>query len=290
MNKIKISLSGGGLNGYQYIGMLYSFELNGYKPEQFLFYTSSIGSIIASFWCIGYSAKELMNIFIQNEFEPECSLIDLIEYGGLDNSNKFENIIKNIIYKKCNKQICLDDVPNIYIFGSNIIENTYDCFHSNSTELYKALCISACIPFIFPPIVYQKNFYVDSALMNNTPNSQNVDVICFFQKKYVSPISLQDLYEDKNIYNKINFINYTLRLIECSYLNKEFKKENTKDNQYLFEFDKNYSSVDFWITKEDKMNLIKNGYKYVNSKKDSYISFFNKILEIDINVSTNIDV
>jgi len=288
MSKIKVTLSGGGLNGYQYIGMFYSFELNGFKPEQFTFYTSSIGSIIASFWLIGYTAKELMNIFIQNEFEPECSLIDLIEFGGLDNSNKFENIIKNIIYKKCNKQICLEDVPNIYIYGSNIIENNHDCFHQNSIELYKALCISACIPFIFPPIIYSKNFYVDSALMNNTPNYQNSDVICFFQKKSVSPISYKDLYQDINSNHKINFINYTLRLIECSYLNKEFKKENSKQNQLLFEFEKNFSSVDFWITKEDKINLIKIGYKYIHSNSDNYIPFFNKIIH-PINENQNIN-
>jgi len=278
MNKISISLSGGGVNGLQYIGMLYSFEMNGYKPEQFIFHTSSIGSIIASLWYIGYSSKDLMNIFIQQDFEPDCNLINLFEFGGLDNTNKLYDILKNIIFKKCNKNICLDELPNIFIYTSNIIQNTFECFHSNNIELYKVISMSSCIPFIFPPISFDKNLYVDSALMNNTPNHHLVNVICFFKSSPISPIDIKSIYPDNN-FNNIHLINYLLRLIECSSFNKTFDKIN--DNQFSFEFDKLFSSVDFWVSKNDKINLIKNGFLITNSHKVNYISFFNNILNVD---------
>jgi hypothetical protein len=286
-SKIKITLSGGGINGLQYIGMFYSFELNHFTPNMFEFHTSSIGSIIAALWTIGYSSKELMNIFIYNNlycnYEPECNFIHLLNYGGLDNSNKFKSILKNLIYIKLNKHIKLYDIPNLYIYGSNITENACECFHQCDIFLYQALSISSCIPLLYNPIYYKDNYYVDAALINNTPNYINVDVICVFNSNHIDKILSDDISYVCNETNvrKIILNHYIIRLIECG-MNSDRLQLNNMDlnlnqNQLKITFDKNYSSLNFWIDKENKISLIKNGFNITN--KCNYIEFFNKIIK-----------
>lgn len=289
-HKIKISLSGGGVNGLQYIGMFYSFEINNYTPNMFEFHTSSIGSIVASLWTIGYTAKELMNIFVFNNlycnYEPECDLINLINYGGLDSSNKLNDIIKNLIYNKLNKHIKLYDIPNLYIYSSNITKNTCECFSQCDIFLYQAISISSCIPLLFNPIYYKNNYYVDSALINNIPNHNNAHIICIFENNQ----NHIDNYKDYDCYNDISYIcnqsnqrkilltNYIIRLIECGFHTNFSNKITISNEQLLFKFDKKFSSIDFWTSKDDKIYLIKNGYNIVN--QSNYIKFINNILKI----------
>ena len=58
---------GGAIRGVSYIGAIRAMEELGINPNRLA--GSSVGSIIASFLAVGYSAEELKDIFIKVNFE-----------------------------------------------------------------------------------------------------------------------------------------------------------------------------------------------------------------------------
>lgn len=83
--KLGLALAGGGVKGAAHIGVIKALEENGIKAEMVA--GTSMGSIVASLYAMGYSPEEMLKIF--RLFSKEVMKTDPKYYAGnLKNSRK----------------------------------------------------------------------------------------------------------------------------------------------------------------------------------------------------------
>lgn len=92
------------------------------------------------------------------------------------NNNKLTHEIKDMIGRKVNKNITLGDIYNKYGNKLFIATTSISCVENNELyinyknnpdiPLWKAILMSSTLPFIFPPVLYKKEYYIDGALCN----------------------------------------------------------------------------------------------------------------------------
>ena len=95
----KLVLSGGGINGLIFIGVIkYLVETNQLKNIN-TFVGSSIGAIINTLICLNYSYDELINFILYFNFETvkNCDISNLFTFYGIDIGDKLIIILKCLI-------------------------------------------------------------------------------------------------------------------------------------------------------------------------------------------------
>src|SRR6476660_7914315 len=104
----KLILSGGGIKGSLYIGMLKYFEEN----EIILEYLNeavgkSIGALICLLIVLGFTSSEISELFLQINFEDlkDVSLLNLESGFGFDKGEKMNDLIKFFIKNKGHSEL-----------------------------------------------------------------------------------------------------------------------------------------------------------------------------------------
>lgn len=160
MFKIGLCLSGGAAKSYVFVGLLKALEKENI-PISILTGTSA-GAIIAAFFGLGYSAKEIeektldlinWNIGSISLF-PKKSLLDNKNLKAYFQKN-FEN--KNLEDFKIPLQISTTDL----IEGKEYI--------IKEGPLVTALLATTAFPGMYPPIKINDKLLVDGGVLNNTP-------------------------------------------------------------------------------------------------------------------------
>lgn len=266
----KLILSGGGINGIIFLGIIKHLEETNRLINITTFAGSSIGAIINTLICIGYTYSELENFILYFNFETikDYNISNLFLNYGIDNGNKLEITLKCLIRNK----LQVDDITLIQLYNktkkNNIIITTcitdkkpYYINHNNYPDLslITALRMSSCIPLYFQPVIYNNKYFIDGSvldhfgiglfditdrevfgvLLNECSNSENIDSF----DKYI--IILWDMI--------LNNINYT----KC-----------IKDKRILI-INNMFHILDFSLSKENKQQLIQLGY-------DKIITYFKK--------------
>jgi len=297
-------ISGGGMCGFLFIGSIkLLFELDIIKKFKF-FYGTSIGSFIILFIILGWNLEELLKFSINF---PIDSIIDFdidtfIENYGLVPKINFETIIKKIItYKGFGENITFKD---LYIQTSKEINFiTYslknnNCLvinHINTPDLmvWEGLYMTASLPILIPPYIYNNNVYIDGGIIDNFPidrvkleNRSKIFGICI--NSYTPTWSnLEKYILDKDL------INYSLELMKIffsrsnNYLTNNYIKLNNNINN-MFDFKMNSSfreklvNVGYEQSLEQINPLIENIFK--EQVKDNYkhknkynLSIYNEI-------------
>jgi len=101
-NKTILVLSGGGLKGIVYIGMLRAFEKTNVLQNFTTFVGCSIGSLFCALIILGYTSQEMEDFSLNFCFERLRKLdIDtfFIKYG-IDNGDNVSIVLKTLIKKK----------------------------------------------------------------------------------------------------------------------------------------------------------------------------------------------
>jgi len=297
-------ISGGGMCGFLFIGSIkLLFELDIIKKFKF-FYGTSIGSFIILFIILGWNLEELLKFSINF---PIDSIIDFdidtfIENYGLVPKINFETIIKKIItYKGFDENITFKD---LYIQTSKEINFiTYslknnNCLvinHINTPDLmvWEGLYMTASLPILIPPYIYNNNVYIDGGIIDNFPidrvkleNRSKIFGICM---NSYTPVwsNLEKYILDKDL------INYSLELMKIffsrsnNYLTNNYIKLNNNINN-MFDFKMNSSfreklvNVGYEQSLEQINPLIENIFK--EQVKDNYkhknknnLSLYNEI-------------
>lgn len=216
-------LSGGSARGLAYIGILeYLQEYNLLKNIK-EFVGCSIGAFSALLMILGYDNKELKEIFCNYDLEnlKKFKLSNILNKYGLDsgdrikffiktflkNKNFSENITFKQLYNKTNKKLIVT-VTNL-----NKKETVFLSVDTRpNMKVYIAIQMSMCIPLIFQPILYNKQYYVDGFLTCNFP------LRYFFDKDIDHSKILAILLESNSQHNNIDvFEDYIYNVLQCSF-------------------------------------------------------------------------
>lgn len=219
-NITNLVLSGGGFRGIAILGALKIFnELHLLDNVQTIA-TSSVGSLIAGLYCMGYNIEELQKIILNLEIDKVICFnpANLFDSFALDTGERFEFVISKIIEsKKFSKNITLKEVYNIkkiklIITGTCLNDSQVHYFsHINYPDMPLLTCIrlSTSVPFIFKPVLYKNKTYVDGSVMDNYP-------IHLFKNEMENTIGIyvKDSHEYKH--DIFDIQNYTYSVFECA--------------------------------------------------------------------------
>jgi len=287
-----LCLSGGGLLGISFIGVLDFLENN--KNINLTLITNyvgtSIGALLSFLFSINYSIKEIKEFIINFNFgiltnSTENNIENLLINCGIDDGNKIIYILQSFLKNKYNivditfeKHYELTN-KKLNIVGTNYTKSSEELFNHERTPLMSiitAVRISISIPLIFTPILYNDNYYLDGALVNNFPinycNIKNTIGINIILTKNTDKI------DDMFIFIK-NCIGIT---INNKYLIKSLNIIEIKDTDIM------NNLINFNINNEQKESLLKLGNtigeKYINELS---LNICNSIIDDIISIIIN---
>lgn len=191
--KLGLCLSGGGIKGVAHIGVLKALEEENIKID-YISGTSS-GSIVSALYSIGYTPKEILDIFIKygkeikyfeirNIFKLILGIIlkRKIIISGFNSGDKIEKIMNKACREKGIYNINQINIPllipsvslndgKIYCFCSKKIRNSFSdsTIYINDIELTKVVRASCSYPIVFEPYQYNKIQLIDGGVRENVP-------------------------------------------------------------------------------------------------------------------------
>lgn len=212
--KLGLALAGGGVKGAAHIGAIKALEENGIKIDAIA--GTSIGSVIASLYAMGYTTKEMLEIakfaskevmkanpkYLAGNFKESRRILG---YGLFPGEN-IENIMK-----ECAREKNITDIKDIeipisiptvdiveskkYVFTNADFKEDY---YINDATIEKAVRASASYPGVFSPCNYKGHKFVDGGILDNYPAGEvrklGADKVLTI--KFATDVK----YEPKNVY------------------------------------------------------------------------------------------
>ena len=181
-------LSGGGLRGIAYIGLVKYLEENDLFKNIESFVGSSAGGIFCFLFNLGYSYAELLKVikiifpsFHQYQTISIDSIINLLNTYGLEEGKKINQLLKRLmIIRGFSPYITFKELYNktkkkLTITVTNLNERipiyvNYQTFPD--LKVIDAIEMTYRIPVLFVPILYKNNYYADGGITNNFPINQ----------------------------------------------------------------------------------------------------------------------
>ncbi len=178
-----ICMSGGGVKGFSFIGALdYLQEKSIIDLNQISNWVgTSAGAIMAYLFSLGFNTQEIGDFILDFNFEkidPEVNIDNLLLNHGIDTGAKIMYVLTNFLKIKYE----LDDITfsqhykltnkKLVVIGTNFSKGTEAIFSHEKTpdmSVLTAVRISISIPVVFTPVLYEGEYYVDGALINNFP-------------------------------------------------------------------------------------------------------------------------
>lgn len=267
-------LSGGGVKGLSYIGVLKKMEEECLVDEISLFCGCSIGAFACLLIILGFKSKTLEDVLtfynMENISTPRLSNIinkmcldDGVELSCfiksfIKNSGYDENITLKELYEKTGKILAVSSTD--IMKKKNKMLSFID-FPDLKVEL--AVRISMNIPLVFQNIEYLGNIYCDGYISCNFPCEyiENIsEIITEFQEMLPSEVlcvCLDSEISNDPVQNIIKTPMYILQQREISHcIDKKY-------NIVYVKIPKNIDSIDFGIQPFIKRRLYKIGYDHM---------------------------
>ena len=263
-NRNTLVLSGGGIKGLYYIGVLRLFEESNIIKNIKTFAGSSIGSLFCLLMLIGYSSQELEELFCLLNLSQlkQINSSNFFSYFGLDSGNKIYWFLEKILYgKHFNKNITLKelfDITQKKLIISGVCVDDKECYYfSHETHpdmnVRIAIRISMSMPFYFVPVLYNDKLWIDGGIMDNYPMQLFNDML----EKTVG-IYIQS---EKKKYDIKNIEDYLISIYDC--FNKGYyikSSVNYKNNTVIINPDKINNIIQTNIPNDMIKEIINDGY------------------------------
>ncbi|MCK5908155.1 MAG: patatin-like phospholipase family protein, partial [Flavobacteriales bacterium] len=154
-----VTLSGGGARGAIHLGVLHAFDEAGVKINAIS--GTSIGAIIGSLYCAGYSALEIKSFMDKKAFARVFKFS--ANKTGLLTMDKLIKQISELVPENSFDTL---KIP-FYSCVSNLDDGKFEILSSG--DLYKSIVASGSIPIVFEPVLIDGKYYIDGGLFNNLP-------------------------------------------------------------------------------------------------------------------------
>ena len=302
--KYTLLLGGGAIRGVAYCGTIKYLEEAGIQYNTVA--GSSVGSLLAALLAIGYNASEISDIMLTVSYELFRDIqIAIGPQFALSKGEVFLDWIRNQIEKKfygekykkgSHKAVTFADLDKNLVIITTDLSN-FECkeFSKQETpdfEVAKAVRISCGMPGLMKPIEYNNRVLVDGDLQKSAPMwslSKNLQS----DNERIMEFRLEGDFQG-NDYNAVEFINAIY-----SYATKtgtKFLKDlyGCRDKyDYVVIDTGDLNIVDFNISNEKRMELIKSGYSQTKAyfettlveKKKNLLLLYEKLYKYLLNFS-----
>ena len=263
---------GGAIRGVSYIGAIKALEELEIFSETLG--GSSVGSIFAALYAVGYKAEELKDIFSKVNF----NLFKDISFGigpifAFSKGEVFLEWIRDLIeskfygkkYKKGMMQtVCFKDLDKNLVIITTDLAN-FECkeFSKNETpdyEIASAIRISCCMPGLMKPIEYNNSLLVDGDLQKSKPMWKLAKSLLNNESRILE-FRLEGYYSG----NEITGIDYANAVYSCmTAVSTAFVTEiyaNNDKYDYVVLNTGEIVIVDFNLPEDKRNELIESGYK-----------------------------
>jgi NTE family protein len=240
MRNTTLILSGGGVKGFVYCGVLKAYHDFLIKNKQKNLINQvisvSVGSIFSFLWIIGYNCDELVTIFSKLSFDGfnEFNFESLLTKYGLNSGNALINQISELIVaKNISAEITLLQLYQqfhidytVLTTNINLKELNIISFKNNPhIRVIDAIRMAISIPFLFTVKKFNNHLHVDAAVLSNFP-------VDFIQKSGIinnknNVIGINIINNNKKIVEINNFVDYMKNLLQLLRL-KNTKEYNIK--------------------------------------------------------------
>jgi len=179
-------LSGGAVRGFALLGSLQYAMDQGALAHVTKFIGTSIGAIIAYLLCIGYSPTEIMVLMCQAQWLSKLAHIDLyniVQGSGALSYSVLNEVLEKLTVQKIGKFITLQQLKETY--GKTLLCCTFNYTENKEVMLspkthpdlpcLTALRMSANLPLLFEPFLYDGSVYLDGGLSSNFPIHHAMD-------------------------------------------------------------------------------------------------------------------
>lgn len=286
-----LSLEGGGVKAYAYVGVLKYFcendiDLNNLKVIS----GSSIGAFTSLCIVLGYDFKEfndILSAFSLPNFIGFCTILkaipNLFTRYGIMNLNEISNIIDNVFKNKnIDVDITFNDLFKIFpidlvITGSNVNKMKTEYFDYKNTPDMKvkdACMISISYPILFTPTKMNNDYYCDGGLFRNLP----FEYVELEYEQQLNAIGF-NLDSKKDDYQQSrNLIEYILCLLNGLYGNctgSDYKNDKYVVDSRICKIPIPDGVSSFSITEKQKKILVDSGYNAIKDfiSKDAKVNY-----------------
>jgi predicted acylesterase/phospholipase RssA len=264
----RLVLSGGGLKGLAYIGVLKYLEE---RPDLFGDIKEYIGTSIGSFVCLlislRYTSDELSKIFMVLDPEKlrKPILSTFLKEYGLDNGDNIEKLLKILISNKGHDEnIKLSELNKItgtelVVCCTNVSTKKTKFFNGTDdpdAPVHLIIRMSMCIPMIFSPVLYKNEYFIDGALTNDFPVKYPTEIpeecLCV---RLLSSVSENEI---------TNIESYMRNLLKIAFDANNIVNEKYAKDQGMCViriYVKYSNTVNFSISNEDKAKISSEGYE-----------------------------
>jgi NTE family protein len=160
-NALGIVLSGGGARGFAHIGVLRAIREAGLTIDAVG--GTSIGAIIAAGFALEWTDAELV-ARVRRSFVDTNPLNDYtLPLVSLVSGRKVSGLLKREF-----ADVAIEDIPLPFFCVSSNLTTGQLAVHRRG-ELWRWLRASVAIPGVLPPVVHNRELFVDGATINNLP-------------------------------------------------------------------------------------------------------------------------
>lgn len=289
---------GGAIRGAAHVGVIKALETLGIGPTTLA--GSSVGSMIAALYAVGYTSEELADVFLSVNFELFRDIsLGFNQKFALSKGEVFLEWLRDLIERKYYKEAYLkgqcrrvtfkDINKNLVIITTNM--KTFSCkefsnFETPDFEIAMAVRISCCMPGLMRALTVDDEMLVDGDLMKGKPMwslSKNLKN----STDRILEVRLEGSYQGADA-SPIEYVNgmYTcITASETDFVKSIYGKKDKYD--YLVIDTGNVVVVDFNYPNEKRQAIIDDGYRqtinyfkdYLVMKKQNIVEIYAEILD-----------
>ena len=280
---------GGAIRGAAHVGVLKALQELG--AEHDTLGGSSVGSIVAALYAVGYTTEELQEIFLSVNFE----LFRDISFGfntkfALSKGEVFLDWFRELIEKKFygdkydkgnNERVKFKDLTkNLIIISTNMLDFTcceFSNFETPDFEVAMAVRISCCMPGLMRAINVEDKLLVDGDLSKNLRKSKNRILEIRLEGEFSG--------DDKSPVTYVNGMYSCMTYSETSFIKELYGNSDNYD--YLVINTGDVVVVDFNYPPEKRQQIIDSGYEqtikyfkeFLPQKKKHLFDIYDEILD-----------
>ena len=216
----------------------------------------------------------------------DIKFANLLEKCGLDEGVKYTNFLKALFLNKnidlniTFKELYLLTNKTLTISVSNVtsgLPEYHNYINTPDMSVLLSIRMSTNIPILFPPILFNENYYLDGALLDPFPYLYIKDIslskklgICLFDNYEFNFINNNNTNFITETSNSFNYIINLVKIIHINYLKLNYKK--TYRNVIYINYDTNKT-----LLTADKLT---------NSEKDEFFNIGIEKAKLFINENT----
>ena len=299
-NELKYTLlfGGGAIRGVAYCGAIKVLEDMDVKFSTLA--GSSVGSLIAGFMAVGYNSEEIKEIMLQVNYELFRDIqLAIGPQFALSKGEVFLEWIRETLEKKfygenykkgTHKAVTFTDLAKNLVIITTDLSN-FECkefsrYVTPDFEVAKAIRISCGMPGLMKPVEYNNRVLVDGDLQKSAPMwslSKNLQP----EGERIMELRLEGDFQgnDRNTVEFINAIYSYATRTGTKFLKELYGCRDKYDYVVIDTGDLNI--VDFNISTEKRLELIKNGYNQtleyfkttLKEKKSKLLDIYTKLFE-----------